>query len=115
MRRLDIIDEYRDLKARGFPIREMLDFIDRLSCSDDIEAHFKICCMEAESPLYERKIGAPRSFCDRGRAGAEYLLPLLDSEERIASHAAYLLAYCDKKRLGISPHEEAPYATLCHG
>ena len=105
-KRMDFISEYKRLKARGFPIQEMLDFIKDLSSSDDIEAHFRICCMEAESPLYERKIGAPFSFCDRGRAGTEYLLPLLEGEERTASHAAYLLAFCDKRRLSISQVEE---------
>ncbi len=103
---MDYISEYKDLKARGFPVRESLDFLKELSGSDDIGAHFRICCMEAESPLYERKIGAPRSFSGRGRAGAEYLMALLDGEERTASHAAYLLAYFDKRDLSISSEEE---------
>ena len=48
--------------------------------------------MDAERPVSERKSGASLLFRDRGRAGINYLMPLLNGDDRTASHAAFLLA-----------------------
>jgi hypothetical protein len=89
---MDCISWYNDLASRGFPLQETLEFLDGLSKSDDIGSHFRICCMDAERPVSERKSGASLLFRDRGRTGVDYLMPLLDADDRTASHAAFLLA-----------------------
>lgn len=90
---MDFLEEYKRLKAQGFPItEETINFVTALGKSDDIETHFDIYCMEMKCPKQERGFGIYEGFADHGKAGGEYLLARLDDEEDIAINAGYLLS-----------------------
>ena len=90
---MDFLQEYKRLKAKGFPISdETINFVTALGKSDDVGTHFDIYCMEMQCPRQERGFGIYEEFSMHGRAGGEYLLARLDDEESIAINAAYLLS-----------------------
>ena len=107
MRNLDYISEYQRLKEQGFPFNKSLDFSLAIGKSDEIETHFKLCCIEMDRPVKEPKMHLYSTFSEHGRAGGEYLLSLLNCDENAASHAVYLLA-SDRFRsaYGLSPNEK---------
>ena len=71
MRNLDYISEYQRLKEQGFPFNESLDFSLAIGKSDEIETHFKLCCIEMNRPFKEPKMHLYSTFSEHGRAGGD--------------------------------------------
>ena len=88
----DLQQEYEELKKRGFPLGETLDFGQKLGKSEEIELHFALI-LEDEENTHPQRWHPEDYFRFHGQEGVLYLRQLLTSENRnYAVSAAYLMA-----------------------
>ena len=91
-------EEYRKLKAEGFPDGKRIHFISALGNSGEIAYHYQLICKDWEE---ETQLFLENSFDCHGEEGLKFLWEKLckmgEQEKRKRAFTAYLMAVCLSK------------------
>ena len=91
-------EEYRKLKAEGFPDGKRIRFISALGNSGEIAYHYQLICKDWEE---ETQLFLENSFDCHGEEGLKFLWEKLckmeEQEKRKRAFTAYLMAVCLSK------------------